>query len=155
MIDSRDINALLPAVRDKALRHQALCAAEGIAVIFTSTHRDEEMQAVLYAKGRTVPGPGATPARPLGRTVTNARPGESFHHYRVAYDLAILQGGRLVWDDHPEGIAKWSRVGKLGELAGLEWAGRWRDFKELAHFQDAGGLTLAQLKQKQGKDPRA
>jgi peptidoglycan LD-endopeptidase CwlK len=146
MIDSRDVNSLLPAVRDKALHHQSLCAAEEITVIFTSTLRDYDCQAAIYAKGRTVCGPDATPDRPMGRTLTNAKPGESFHQFRVAYDLAILQAGRCIWDDHPEGAALWSRVGHLGELAGLEWAGRWTSFRELAHFQDTGGLTLAQLK---------
>jgi len=28
----------------------------------------------------------------------------------------------------------------------LEWAGEWRTFKELAHFQYTGGLTLTDLK---------
>lgn len=147
MIDSRDVNSLLPAVRDKALHHKSLCAAEGIDIIFTCTLRDNESQALLYAKGRTVVGADANVTRPMGRTVTNARPGDSFHQYRVAYDVAIIEGGRLVWDDHPEGIAKWSRVGKLGELAGLQWSGRWTGtLRELAHFQDPGGKTLTQLK---------
>lgn len=40
----------------------------------------------------------------------------------------------------------WAKVGALDKQAGLEWAGEWHFFKELAHFQYTGGLMIAQLK---------
>jgi peptidoglycan L-alanyl-D-glutamate endopeptidase CwlK len=39
----------------------------------------------------------------------------------------------------------WNKVGTTGESCGLEWAGRWKKFKEMAHFQYTGGLTLTDL----------
>ena len=55
-----------------------------------------------------------------------------------------LVNGKPDWDgSHPV----WQTVGALGEQAGLDWAGKWVHFKELAHFQYSRGLTIAQLKQ--------
>lgn len=149
MINSRKLEDLDPRVAEKARLHERLVERElsqqGIDMIFTSTLRDHASQNALYAQGRTVPGPGATKARPMGRTVTNAKGGQSWHNYALAYDIALVRHGKLLWDDTPEGRRIWQRVGELGEQAGLEWAGRWKTFKEMAHFQWTGGLTLNQL----------
>ena len=98
----------------------------------TSTYRDNESQAALYAQGRTA----------AGKIVTNARAGDSFHNHRCAVDVVPLVSGKPDWDgSHPV----WAEVGRLGQENGLEWAGNWVHFKELAHFQYTGGLTIAQL----------
>ena len=39
----------------------------------------------------------------------------------------------------------WATVAKLGKEAGLDWAGDWVHFKEMAHFQYTSGLTLEDL----------
>jgi peptidoglycan L-alanyl-D-glutamate endopeptidase CwlK len=58
-------------------------------------------------------------------------------------DVVPLVNGKPDWDgSHPV----WARIGELGKEAGLEWAGEWKSFRELAHFQYTGGHTLAQLK---------
>jgi len=36
-----------------------------------------------------------------------------------------------------------TKCGEIAESVGLEWAGRWTKFKEMAHCQYTGGLTLA------------
>ena len=36
-------------------------------------------------------------------------------------------------------------IGSLGEAVGLEWAGRWRKFREFHHFQFTGAPTFAEL----------
>jgi peptidoglycan L-alanyl-D-glutamate endopeptidase CwlK len=75
--------------------------------------------------------------------VTNAKAGDSWHNWRCAVDVVPMVNGKPNWDGlHPV----WDQIGTLGEQAGLEWAGRWRTFKELAHFQYTGGLTLTDLK---------
>lgn len=132
MINSRDINDLLPPVREKAKAFIAACALEGIDVILTSTYRDDESQQALYEQGRTKPG----------NKVTNARAGESYHNYRCAFDFAPIKNGKIDWKD----TKVWTRCGEIAEKCGLEWAGRWKSFKELAHCQDTGGLKIADLK---------
>jgi peptidoglycan L-alanyl-D-glutamate endopeptidase CwlK len=132
MINSRDINELLPPVKQRVEKFEKLCEENGIDLLITSTYRDNESQNALYAQGRTTPG----------KIVTNAKAGQSWHNHRCAIDVVPLVNGKPNWDDK---APVWKTIGKLGKEAGLEWAGEWKSFKELAHFQYTGGLTLAQL----------
>jgi peptidoglycan L-alanyl-D-glutamate endopeptidase CwlK len=59
-------------------------------------------------------------------------------------DIVPLVNGKPDWDgSHPV----WAQIGAIGQECGLEWAGSWKTFKELAHFQYTGGLTIAELKE--------
>lgn len=135
MLSSRLISDLLPPARERAEAFLAACAKEGIELLVTSTYRDRDSQAALYAQGRTTPG----------KIVTNARPGQSYHNWRVALDIVPLRAGKPVWGTSGADGQLWARIGEIGESCGLEWAGRWASFREYAHFQYTGGLTLAQL----------
>jgi len=133
MINSRDLNELLPEVKTRVEKFIQSCKDKGIDILVTSTYRDMESQAALYAQGRTTEG----------KIITNAGPGDSYHNWRCAVDVVPLVNGKPDWDgSHPV----WATIGELGEQAGLEWAGKWIHFKELAHFQYTNGLTIAQLK---------
>ncbi len=81
--------------------------------------------------------------------VTHARPGLSWHQYRLAFDVALLKpDGRSVhWnvgadydrDGHPD----WTEVGEAGESLGLTWGGRWLGRKvDCAHFEFHPGLSI-------------
>ena len=135
MINSRKLEDLTPDTHRKVFAFREVCRAAGIDLLVTSTYRDAESQAALYAQGRTAPG----------KIVTNAKPGQSWHNWRCAVDVVPLRNGKPVWGAAGEDGKLWAQVGALGEAAGLEWAGRWKSFKELAHFQNAQGKTLAQL----------
>lgn len=132
MINSRKLEDLLDPVRERVERFIEACEAQGIELLVTSTYRDHESQNALYAQGRTKDGP----------KVTNAKGGESWHNYRCAVDVVPLVNGKPVWND----TAMWNRIGKIGIECGLEWAGTWKSFKEMPHFQWTNGLTIAQLK---------
>lgn len=137
MINSRKIYDLRPKVAQMCVMHKARCEMElGIELLITSTLRDGEAQDALYAQGRTAPG----------NIVTAARAGESFHNYGLAYDVVPVRNGKPVWDGSDP---LWAEVGRIGRECGLEWAGDWQHFRELAHFQYTAGLTLAQLQQGQ------
>ena len=133
MINSRSLDELIPQAKERVEKFIALCKEHNIDILVTSTYRDAESQNALYAQGRTAPG----------KIVTNAKAGDSWHNWRCAVDVVPLVNGKPDWDgSHPI----WAEIGRLGKEAGLEWAGEWHSFKELAHFQYTGGLTLAQLK---------
>lgn len=136
MINSRKIEDLHPIVAAKCCDFLSRCKVAGIDVLITSTYRDNESQEALYAQGRTAPG-----AR-----VTNAKPGQSWHNWRVAFDVVPLRHGKPVWGTAGADGELWARVGRAGEASGLEWAGRWRTFREFAHFQFTNGLTLADFR---------
>lgn len=132
MVNSRDIDDLHPKAAALCRAFLEHCKAAGIDVLITSTYRDAAAQEALYAQGRTRPG----------RKATNARAGRSFHNFKCAFDFVPIVHGKAQWND----LATFWRCGKIAEGLGLEWAGRWKSFKELGHCQFTGGLTLAQLR---------
>jgi peptidoglycan L-alanyl-D-glutamate endopeptidase CwlK len=131
MINSRDLGELTPQAQALAKAFIEACKKVGIDVLITSTYRDGESQNALYAQGRTMPGP----------VVTGAKAGESFHNYRVAFDFCPIVNGKAQWND----ARLFARCGAIAESVGLEWAGRWVTFREMAHCQ-VKGLKLADLK---------
>lgn len=137
MINSRKLEDLNPYVTKLAKQFIAAAKKEGIDVLVTSTYRDADSQNALYAQGRTKPG----------RIVTNAKAGQSWHNYRLAFDVVPIVNGKAMWND----MRTFKRLGEIGKSLGLEWAGDWKTFKEYPHFQWTGGLSLAQLRA--GKQP--
>lgn len=133
MINSRSLSDLNPKVAALCSEFINRCKNEGIDVIITSTYRDAEAQNKLYAQGRTEPG----------KKVTNAKAGQSLHNWRVAFDFVPVVNGKAVWND----VALFTKCGEIAEHLGLEWAGRWVKFKELAHCQYTGGLSLQDFQQ--------
>ena len=129
MINSRSMSDLNPKVAAMCSEFFNRCKAAGVDVIITSTYRDAEAQNKLYAQGRTEPG----------KKVTNAKAGQSFHNWHVAFDFVPIVGGKAVWNDD----ALWTKCGEIAEGVGLEWAGRWKKFNEMPHCQYTGGLSLA------------
>lgn len=154
MKNSRNLSDLLPPVQARVRAMLEACAADpwfitnGIAILVTSTERDYESQNALYAQGRTTPG----------KIVTNARAGQSWHNFKCAIDIVPTRHGVPVWgtkgdgidmnptDDQTDDMEVWQRTAAHGKAAGLEWAGDWVSFKEYAHFQYTGGLTMEQLR---------
>lgn len=128
MLNSRKIEDLHPKVAAMCERFVEECDKVGIDVLITSTYRDGESQAALYAQGRTAPG----------KKVTNAKPGQSWHNWKCAFDFVPLVNGKAQWQDNK----LFTRCGLIAESIGLEWAGRWNKFPELAHLQWTGGMTL-------------
>ena len=133
MINSRSLSDLNPKVAAMCSEFINRCKEKNIDILITSTYRDAESQNALYAQGRTAPG----------KKVTNAKGGQSFHNWKVAFDFCPIVNGKPNWND----VALYTKCGEIAEGVGLEWAGRWKTFKELAHCQYTGGLTLHDFQQ--------
>jgi peptidoglycan L-alanyl-D-glutamate endopeptidase CwlK len=133
MINSRKLEDLHPKVKLLCERFVASCSKQNIDVLITSTYRDGESQNALYAQGRTAPG----------KIVTKAKAGQSFHNWKCAFDFVPIVNGKAQWND----TALFTKCGEIAEAVGLEWAGRWKTFKELAHCQYTNGLTLQDFQQ--------
>ncbi len=101
MINSRSVDDLHPVVAAKCRLFLAKCSAAGIDVLVTSTYRDHASQDALYAQGRTAPG----------KKVTNAKGGESFHNWRVAFDVVPMRAGKPVWGTKGEDAELWRKIG--------------------------------------------
>jgi len=152
VFSSRKIDDLAVPAKRRALEFLGECRALGIDIVVTCTVRDEETQNELYSHGRTREQLDAADLLHVdpkpGPIVTNAKGGDSFHQYLVAFDIVPLRYGKPVWGTEGEDGVLWDRVGEIGEACGLEWAGRWKGhLREMAHFQYAGDLTLAEFKQ--------
>lgn len=132
MINSRDIKDLHPTVQVLVNAMVIACTKAGFEFLITSTYRDNESQNALYAQGRTI----------KGAVVTNAKGGQSFHNYRVAFDIVPLRNGKPVWGTKGADGKLWKDIAKIGKACGLEWAGDWKTFVEYPHFQYTQGLTL-------------
>jgi len=137
MINSRNLADLLPRTAAKAALFRDECARAGHDIIFTSTYRDKESQDALYAQGRTT----------AGKRVTNAKGGDSFHQYRVAFDFVPVVNGVAVWNDD----VTWAACGAIAKRVGLEWGGYWDGFKDKPHCQDLNGYGLDQYKRGEAK----
>lgn len=132
MITSRKIEDLNPRVAAMARAFIDKCNAAGIDVIITSTYRDLDAQGRLYAQGRGTPG----------AIITNAKPGESWHNWHLAFDFVPIEMGKAAWNDS----AAFQRCGAIAESVGLQWAGRWTGpLREMGHCQWTGGLTISDL----------
>lgn len=142
MLNSRDINLLRSDVAAACRKVIELAKAKGINILITSTVRDDEYQATLYAQGRTKPG----------SVVTNSKTA-TFHWDQagLAFDFCPLDA---------KGACLWNRtdlfrtVGAIGKSLGLEWGGDWESFPDTPHLQWSGpGHTLTGADIRAGKRP--
>ena len=126
---SRKLSDLEPDTAAKCSELLVAAARLGIKLTVTQTLRSYAEQDTLYAQGRTTEG----------LIVTQAKGGESWHNFGRAFDVAFgTDKGGVVWE------GPWEQVGALGESLGLSWGGRWHKHADRPHFENAGGLTLAE-----------
>lgn len=123
----------------KALTGKALCR-------FAYTLRTFQEQDELYAQGRTK----------AGKIVTNARGGQSYHNYGLAFDIVLLKDtnadGKFEtasWETNVDfdgdGKADWLEAVVIAKHYGYEWGGDWSGFKDRPHFQQTFGRSTKSL----------
>ena len=123
------INQLHPDVQEAAIDFILEAQEQGIYLRITSGYRSVDEQNELYAQGRTEPG----------IIVTNARGGESYHNYGVAFDVVEIKDGEALWNN------EWKEIGEIGKKYGFEWGGDWISFVDLPHFQMTFGYDESEL----------
>jgi Putative peptidoglycan-binding domain-containing protein len=127
---SNSISALDPYVSSLARKFLDLTKANGMDVRITSAFRSWDESDRLYAQGRTTPG----------SIISNARGGESYHNWGLAFDAAPFVNGVMSTD-----IDLFRKMGRLGEQVGLEWGGTFKDLVDYPHFQYTYGLSTIDL----------
>lgn len=124
MINSRKLSDLRPDVRANVELLLEECKKQGLKVLITQTLRDNEYQAMLYAKGRTTPGP----------IVTNSKV-TTFHGVGLAIDFCENVPGREYAD-----LTFFKNVATIAKYIGFSWGGDWKSFQDRPHLQwDAHG----------------
>lgn len=149
---SRSVHDLTAEVQAKYLSVQKECSLNGVPILLYCTLRSCEDQAKLWRQSRTrqqveekaakfkarglafladiLIGVGSQKGE-LGKHVTMACCGESWHNYKEAFDCVPLVGGKPDWNNK----VLWDVYGKAVRKAGLVWAGDWTTFKEYPHAQ--------------------
>lgn len=129
------INKLHPAIKEKAGRFIIETRKRGIPMIMTSGLRDFAEQQILYNQGRTTPG----------AIITNAKPGDSFHNYALAFDAIPNVSD---WKNYP----RYNEIVAIAESLGLRWGGNFKTILDKPHFE-IKTHTISELKKlwKDGK----
>jgi peptidoglycan L-alanyl-D-glutamate endopeptidase CwlK len=127
---SNSISSLSPHVGQLVQKFLDLTKANNLDVRIISAFRSWNDSDKLYAQGRTAPG----------EIASNARGGESYHNWGLAFDAAPFENGVISSD-----IEKFKAMGRLGQQAGLEWGGSFKDLVDYPHFQYTSGLSTADL----------
>jgi peptidoglycan L-alanyl-D-glutamate endopeptidase CwlK len=121
----RNIRSLRLDAQPFARRSLAAVRAAGLDARVISGTRTYPEQAALFRQGRNGnPGP----------RVTNARAGESWHNFGLAWDIGIFRGGDYLTDG-----PQYDEAAKYGRIAGVEWGGDWKSFKDKPHYQTPFG----------------
>ncbi len=129
-MDEADLSFLKPKVRRLCEALIAKCAEAGFEVKMVRGSRSIEKQDEYYAQGRTTPG----------KIITNARGGQSYHNYGVAFDIRPTVSDELKKEFY-------EKAGPMGEELGLEWGGRWTTIIDPPHFQYTAGYSIEDFKE--------
>ena len=117
----RRLSLLAPRFREAVEAAIAECVGQGLEATVYETWRSAELQALYWARGRTV--------RPPLRPVTNARDHlESWHGYGLAVDVIHARRG---WGAP---VAWFAEVARVFARHGCRWGGEWR-VPDYPHFQ--------------------
>jgi peptidoglycan L-alanyl-D-glutamate endopeptidase CwlK len=127
---SNDLRSLNPYVAFLATKFLTLTKAHNLDVRIIAAFRSWDEEDRLYASGRTIPGP----------IVTNARGGNSYHNWGLAFDAAPFEYNQISNDN-----AKFKKMGSLGEQVGLKWGGSFKAIVDLPHFQYTFDLSTEDL----------
>ena len=158
---SRDINLLVPKVRDACLMVIEECKKYDTIILITDTLRTLQDQAKLYRQSRLLSEinikikkfedrgfdflakilKDVGPQRgKIGVHVTNCGPGESFHNFALAFDAVPIENKVALWDTKKYSL-EWNRYGWAVRKSGLSWGGDWDSFKDFPHAQLGEGSS--------------
>lgn len=140
------IELLHPAIRKQVTLGVIDCdkALNGRAeILIVQSLRTFPEQDGLYAQGRTKPG----------KKVTNAKGGQSYHNYGLAFDFCLIVDGKEIswdtakdWDgDH---ISDWMEVVAIFSRLDFKWG---KAFNDLPHFEKTFGYNWRDLLAKYNK----
>ena len=116
-----NIRSLQLVAQPLARRSLKALKAAGLDARIISGTRSYDEQNALFRQGR-FGNPGAR--------VTNARGGQSWHNFGLAWDIGLFEGGKYVTD-----AKKYKAAAAHGKVAGLEWGGDWKTFPDVPHYQ--------------------
>jgi peptidoglycan L-alanyl-D-glutamate endopeptidase CwlK len=137
------IKLMHPKVREELLE-QYLYAnnkllPKGVRLRFSYTLRTISEQNALYAQGRTK----------SGAIVTNARGGQSYHNYGLAFDIVLLYdldgNGTFEYASWDITDPNWKKVVSYFKEQGWTHGGDFKSIKDYPHFEKSFGYSTREL----------
>lgn len=133
-LPDRGWSGLEDYTRESFLTLRRLCLdRHGIVTEMSEGWRSGTRQGYLYSLGRWAPNSDSSVSRPLGSKVTNAKPGQSLHQSRRAFDVYCARPTPNT-PVLPYDPALLALIGSVGVELGLEWGGNWKTFVDMPHF---------------------
>lgn len=147
------IKLLHPVIRDEVMfiyLNQIVPSLKGgVYCRITQTLRGFNEQDALYAQGRT------TLFNSLGKRlgiVTNAKGGQSYHNYGLAFDFVLMEISSATWDITKDfdgdGKADWMEVVDIFKENGYTWGGDFETISDKPHFEKTFGLDWTDMLEK-------
>lgn len=116
--------AMLHPVAQRTCRQLLVWAqADGHDARILAGMRSYAQQNALYAQGRSG---GAV----MGKVITKARGGQSYHNFGLAWDIGLFCGGVYVTAPGP-----YRKVAEVGQGLGLDCGAFWEKFPDAPHYQ--------------------
>lgn len=129
LISENRIKELHPSIQNDVRKFINEAERKGIYLRVTDGIRTFAEQDTLYAQGRTAPG----------SIVTNAKGGQSYHNYGLAFDVVPMVNG------FPDYNTDWNPIAEIGKRLGFFWGGDFTSIDDKPHFQKSFGFSTGQL----------
>lgn len=129
----RNLDHLYPDFRRRFINLQIEMENLFHPIFLTEGFRTAERQRELYSIGR-IKGIIVKP----WQVVTRAKPGQSYHNYGLAADIAF-SSKEPYSEEHP-----WKLLGQIAPKHGLEWGGNWKH-PDRPHLQQSYDLKITLL----------
>jgi len=157
------LNALYPDIKVRAI-HFELDVKKVLSrqIRVTEGLRSFKRQTDLYLKGRELIN-GVFQVVNKSQVVTNAMPGESVHHYGLAFDICFQGDDPYLSTLHPKDFDySWRKTGEIAQKNGFKWGYDWNgnglvdgnDF-DRPHFQLTYGEQVHNLRELYSKQKLA
>lgn len=136
LIKSNKTNDLLPEAKAMAELFIARAKKAGLDLRVSETFRNFNQQDAYFAQGRTAPG----------GIITNAMSGEGLHGYGLALDVYPVVNGSALTTITKDNKKYWDKMGEIGESVGFEWGGRWKEFRDMPHFELNKNISIQDMR---------
>ena len=164
---SRKIEDLSSELQEKHDCIISFCAEHGVDMLTYCTLRGANEQAIAFRKSRTkseithkadellsrgfsfladVLWKVGPQAGDLGKHVTNAGPGESWHQYGMAFDAVPLRDGKCCWDKDTNRFA-WAIYREAIFSCGCSWGGGFGDYPHCQQIERSNPLDVLTAEQ--------
>lgn len=141
LVTNQRIASLHPAIREKVKAFIAEADRQGMKLRITEGMRSFGRSDALYNQpydGKDNDGDGKIDE--ADEKVSNARGGQSYHNYGLAFDVVEMKNGKGLWEN-----PNWARIGALGKSFGFKWGGDFKSFLDRPHFEYSAGFSVSQL----------